>query len=732
LFEMAATAKSVMKAFTKDYQLVQKATTNDEVPTAGYLYNEINKITFKSNQDSLDLQDNLLNRLKVDSPAVKLKVLRVLKHVCTRGHASFKKDLQRRIDVLRVCLDFRGTPDPLYGDTPYRLVREEAQEVMNLCFDTEKNSQNDRTNETSASYNSSLTSMQSPDNSLNTNFAGYSGTSKKMDAIAGPYNDPPKSEKPSLATVGSAVSGAVSSAVSTVLVKIGYKGVTDNQVPLNSSADIGTYQRPQATYTPQNLERIQNNYALKSKPNAALWRHNENREAGQAGGNWKQIESTYITPSVNNDSETTSNTPIQKQNSAPQRSPSQTQISPAFGRPSKSSEADNQEYESKLVEEITAPLGGVRVVPSREVLNQFCTKCKTLNLEVICILLEKKLSSNAWQSRLKVLCIIEAALKAELYDIVDYFAQNSTSITDQLNSAQGSLKEKAAKLLEVIFAGREVEGDANEDQAQSPSGNLFEISNDNTNTNVLVPDENENLFGDLSVHTEEEPAEVKPSPISNTRNSSQQKRPTTTPAQQKRVQEPNLLDDIPAVVPQTSKLTSAAKQTSTSTSRTNQPAQKKEASLEDLLNSPSVKQTDNWSFENELDPLKNPPKEAEKPIKPTMKQQTSIYQQIPAQQGYYPYPPMMYAGYPQTYYPGAPPPSSIGIPITSIPMKSTTSYTTSLDAFNFTDNAKPTTVTPTTNNNNTATSAKKQTTDSSAFDFVKDAMRTQQNVSGKA
>jgi len=255
-----------------------------------------------------------------------------------------------------------------------------------------------------------------------------------------------------------------------------------------------------------------------------------------------------------------------------------------------------------------------------------------------------------------------------------------------------------------------------------------------------VADEQENtgdLFGNLSVHTEEEPAEVKPSPTSITRNPAQQKRPTTTPAQQKRVQpqpqpQPNLLDDIPAVVPQTSKQTSvAAKQTS----RTNQPAQKKETSLEDLLNSPSVKQTDNWTFDNELDPLKNPSKEAEKPIKPTMKQQIpSIYQAISAQQpGYYPYPPMVYGGYPQTYYPGAAPAaSSIGIPITSIPMKSTTSYTTSLDAFNFTDNAKATTVTPTTNNNNTATSAKKQNTDTGAFDFVKDAMRTQQNVSGKA
>jgi len=113
-------------------------------------------------------------------------------------------------------------------------------------------------------------------------------------------------------------------------------------------------------------------------------------------------------------------------------------------------------------------------------------------------------------------------------------------------------------------------------------------------------------------------------------------------------------------------------------------------------------------------------------------QAQSIYQQIPTQQGYYPYPPMMYGNYPQTYFPAGVPASSMGAPMNSIPMKSTANYTTSLDAFNFIDSAKSTPpVTPTTNNN-TPTPAKKQATDTSAFDFVKDAMRTQQNVSGKA
>jgi hypothetical protein len=102
------------------------------------------------------IQDYLLKRLSTDSAAVKLKTLRVTK--CSRacnyatnftdlidkGNRHFKRDLTRRIDVLRdaacthvsFCAShpaaYRGPPDPLRGDAPYRLVREEAQVLTDL------------------------------------------------------------------------------------------------------------------------------------------------------------------------------------------------------------------------------------------------------------------------------------------------------------------------------------------------------------------------------------------------------------------------------------------------------------------------------------------------------------------------------------------------------------------------------------------------------------------------
>ena len=87
-----------------DKSLVNKATSPDEVPTPGYMYNEIARITHASADASKSLKDYLLKRLKKDSVHVKTKVLRVMKHCCTQGHMTFRRDLQRHTTEVKECL----------------------------------------------------------------------------------------------------------------------------------------------------------------------------------------------------------------------------------------------------------------------------------------------------------------------------------------------------------------------------------------------------------------------------------------------------------------------------------------------------------------------------------------------------------------------------------------------------------------------------------------------------
>ena len=101
-----------------DKSLVSKATSTDEVPTPGYMYNEISRITHTSADACKQLEDFLIKRLKKDNVHQKLKVLRVIKHCCTQGHATFRRDMQRQTGEVKSCLGERracraSVPAPL-------------------------------------------------------------------------------------------------------------------------------------------------------------------------------------------------------------------------------------------------------------------------------------------------------------------------------------------------------------------------------------------------------------------------------------------------------------------------------------------------------------------------------------------------------------------------------------------------------------------------------------------
>ena len=87
-----------------DRSLLSKATADAADPTPGYMYNEIARITHASVDACIQLETWLLKRLKKDSVHVKLKVLRVIKHCCQHGHATFRREMQRHTTDVKECL----------------------------------------------------------------------------------------------------------------------------------------------------------------------------------------------------------------------------------------------------------------------------------------------------------------------------------------------------------------------------------------------------------------------------------------------------------------------------------------------------------------------------------------------------------------------------------------------------------------------------------------------------
>jgi hypothetical protein len=71
------------------------------------MFNEIARITHASVDACVQLEAFLLKRLKKDSVHVKHKALRVIKHCCQHGHATFRREMQRHTTDIKECLGAR-------------------------------------------------------------------------------------------------------------------------------------------------------------------------------------------------------------------------------------------------------------------------------------------------------------------------------------------------------------------------------------------------------------------------------------------------------------------------------------------------------------------------------------------------------------------------------------------------------------------------------------------------
>ena len=120
-----------------DRTVLNKATSPNDDPTPGYLFGEIAKWTFADVQACQQLADYLLKKLEKDNPYTKVKVLRIIHHVCEQGKPDFRRQVARRADIVKSCLQYRGTPDPLKGDAPNKAVREEADSAVKAIFSSD-------------------------------------------------------------------------------------------------------------------------------------------------------------------------------------------------------------------------------------------------------------------------------------------------------------------------------------------------------------------------------------------------------------------------------------------------------------------------------------------------------------------------------------------------------------------------------------------------------------------
>ena len=142
---------SLTQKDNKTKSLVNRATTDDRNPPSGYLLKElagllscarplsnyeITNPTARTMQISecQTIEDLIVNKLAKNKPYIKYKALRVVQFLCETGSPKWRRAWQRNTDKLRDAQQFRGPPDPIYGDAPYQQVRKAAKDAMHAVF----------------------------------------------------------------------------------------------------------------------------------------------------------------------------------------------------------------------------------------------------------------------------------------------------------------------------------------------------------------------------------------------------------------------------------------------------------------------------------------------------------------------------------------------------------------------------------------------------------------------
>ncbi|XP_054987724.1 AP-4 complex accessory subunit tepsin isoform X2 [Sorex araneus] len=117
--------------FLQRLPVLLKGTADDEAPCPGYVFQEVVKISHESAGSSQCLLEYLLARLHGGSGRVKLKVLKLLQHLSTRGSPAFLQLLRRCPSCIQ---EAAGPPDPLHGNSLYQKVRAAAQDLGSTLF----------------------------------------------------------------------------------------------------------------------------------------------------------------------------------------------------------------------------------------------------------------------------------------------------------------------------------------------------------------------------------------------------------------------------------------------------------------------------------------------------------------------------------------------------------------------------------------------------------------------
>ncbi|XP_066520859.1 AP-4 complex accessory subunit Tepsin isoform X2 [Hoplias malabaricus] len=406
-------------AFLQKVPTLMKATADDEAPCPGYLFEEINKISHESVGYSQCLLEYLLERLQVDSCHVKLKVLKILMHLCGHGPPHFLTELRRNATFIQEVTVYSGPPDPIHGNAPFQKVRASAQELASVLF-----------NDT-LSTKSGLSPCKAATMSLGM------GSDSLRSGMQGFGNSPGR--KPcNRATLLDKIQKAAEVVASAVLPPTEQPGIRlhDNHyravVAPSAVVEVAV---PACAYN-----------------GASLGQKISYRCPGQAGGGWEETGSDH---SSSHNSSLEIEPPSQTSKGESSKSVetgSHSGASRESGDLADRVEAMQLEdcgQEMALINRLT---NGSKIFLSRDESQHFIKECSILNCEVVLELICHKLNEPTPTVKMRALCGIACLMSTDLLSLDQIFCVTHKRLAQLSEGAAGPVANKATKLLRQFKA----------------------------------------------------------------------------------------------------------------------------------------------------------------------------------------------------------------------------------------------------------------------------------------
>ncbi|KAL3876332.1 hypothetical protein ACJMK2_034194, partial [Sinanodonta woodiana] len=258
-------------SFLNKISTLIKATSDDDQPIPGYLYKEINGMTYDSDESCQNTLDFLNDQLDQKSS----HVLKLMKVLVENGHQNFRLGLLKQSFGVNEATKWSGPPDPLHGNTPYLMVRKAAQNLLEVLFNSEEAEPESQSN---AEDNFSITPHTTLHTGMGSTSMTVAGSRSRMEGFG---NVPLHYDK--------SLGESLKDSIIRMAEKLG-EGPTDHQQSVLSSIET------QDSYTPPPISADFGNEEsnlLKAQPQTTAVKREpltKRHIPGRAGGGWEESD----------------------------------------------------------------------------------------------------------------------------------------------------------------------------------------------------------------------------------------------------------------------------------------------------------------------------------------------------------------------------------------------------------------------------------------------------------